>query len=314
MREPTSAEQLQEAAEAVLSMMKTIRQYLPVQGDVGSKSHPNVIDSWLERAGEAYASFERIRNPDKLPWPGPRGSFYVVVPSRAASAEWQELCYAVEPVVEHYGWQGISDESTISGPYCFRGGRPAPPIDAAILDRVETAASGLLAELTAAENAGRRILRFSDHSNDALAVTVTTGNPAVATAGGDARDNTPATKPDGTEKPNRYLIGWNEILDKLGLADEKKEYLRTLNERHGGPIIITQGAHPKVDESELVAWWNGLREIWKAAADTLKADEERHRDAKATIENVHGYGGDDQSVVPEIRGGVKRRSGGRNAK
>lgn len=124
------------------------------------------------------------------------------------------------------------------------------------------------------------------------------------------------TKPDGTEPPGqplapqsvkakRYLIGWNEILDKLGLDDARQEYLRTLNDKHAGPIIITQGAQPKAEEGELVTWWNGLVEIWKAKA-------EQERDRKATVEDIHGYGREDKSVVPNISGSVKRRPSGRN--
>jgi hypothetical protein len=296
------SDQLRAAAESVLSMVRTIRQHLPVQGDVGSRFHTKLMRLWLRHAREAYTSFERVRNPNKLPWPESRESFFAAVfPSRVAMTCWQELCHVMAPVVEHYGWEGISDDSEsmkkrarLIDPATLSWAdipveKPATPIDPETLDRVEIAACVLLAEFTA-------------RANDAPAATENT--------------EPPTPKPGATEppKPNRYLIGWNDILDKLGLADERTEYLRTLNVRYRGPIILTQGAQPKVDVSELVAWWNGLREIWKAEADTLKAEADKQRDAQATVADIHGYGHDDQSVVPEISGGVKRRPSGRNAK
>lgn len=136
-------DQLLQVAESALRFVSIVRQSLPVKGDVTRKSNLQTIDRWFSNAGDAYTTIERIRNPNKLPWPGPRGTFFTVGPADTGEL-YQEICDALEPIVETYGWQGISDESCIAHSSMRDGRRVIPEIDARLLDALEVPAAHLL--------------------------------------------------------------------------------------------------------------------------------------------------------------------------
>lgn len=139
---PVNARQLRAIAASVMELVSTIRDYLPVLDDTEAKSHPQVLDQWYSHAGGAYTRIERLRNPQQLPWPGPRGSFSTEGPEGAAEC-YMEICYNLEPIVEHYGWQGVSDGSQMPNSGVYRG-ETVPPIDDRLLRAVEKPARKLL--------------------------------------------------------------------------------------------------------------------------------------------------------------------------
>ena len=154
--EPIGADQLLAAANAALSMVTTIRRYLPIKGEPKQKWHTLVIDGWFEAAGRDYTTFERIRNPKKQTWPGPRGRFYVEAPTRDAPLAFETLCCAMERVVETYQWQGVSDETQQRFHSSSRdGSKPIPTIERVEIDAVENAANGLLEELDVSNQPSR---------------------------------------------------------------------------------------------------------------------------------------------------------------
>ena len=132
-------------AEDALGMVQVIRDYLPVLGDPAAKAHISVVDEAFSHAGGAYRRIERVRNPRELPWPGPRGSFWTEAPE-GCDLHYQVLCRSLEPLCEHYGWQGISDGSKIAHSNVRHGG-VIPPISDEILAAIEKPARRLL-ELT----------------------------------------------------------------------------------------------------------------------------------------------------------------------
>jgi len=143
---PVNPRQLRTVAESVMELVSTIRDYLPVLGDTEAKSsNHTTLDRWYSYAGDAYTRIERLRNPQQLTWPGPRGSFSTEGPKGVAEC-YMEICYRLEPIVEHYGWQSISDGSRVpfSG---VRQGDSIPPIDDSLLRAIEKPAKNLL-ELT----------------------------------------------------------------------------------------------------------------------------------------------------------------------
>lgn len=137
----TDRESMSKAADAAASMARTIRDWLPVDGELESKSTPDTIDDEFSEAGRSYTQFERVRNPRQMAWPDSHSSFFTKGPEGAAVA-YRQLCAAMKEIAEHYGWQGISDGSTL--PHSdVRGGRIIPPIPLQLLLRVEKAAAGL---------------------------------------------------------------------------------------------------------------------------------------------------------------------------
>lgn len=155
--EPTGPQQLQTAAKSALSMVKTIVQFLPVKGETATKSDINIIDRWFESAGEDYTTFERLRNPYRLSWPGP-GGFDVASPSRKSLPYFAELCKAMSRVCEAYQWQGISDGSEIPNSMQRFGTALIPHIDAGLLHAVAVAGQGLLEDLDPADIDGRQLV------------------------------------------------------------------------------------------------------------------------------------------------------------
>ena len=106
-------------------------------------------------------------------------------------------------------------------------------------------------------------------------------------------------------KPARYLFEWPDILDRIGQPDERKAHVIELNRKYQGPIIITQGSSkPKVEEGELLRWWNGLADLWKR--------ESRQSADVATEPEQYQHG--KETVVPGIGGHTTKRVKGRNSK
>jgi hypothetical protein len=143
--EPLNARHLRTSAESALELVRTIRDYLPVEGETQAKCNSLTADQWFSHAGDAYTRFERIRNPTEMPWPGPRGSFWGEAPE-GASEQYIELCYTMEPLCGYYAWQGISDGSRRTHSD-VRGGGSIPAVPERILAAIEKPATRLL-ELT----------------------------------------------------------------------------------------------------------------------------------------------------------------------
>ena len=104
------------------------------------------------------------------------------------------------------------------------------------------------------------------------------------------------------EKPKRFLFGWHQILDAIGLTDDKENRGRVsrLNKLHAGPIIQGgQGKPPIADDEKLMPWWNSL--------ETLHAESvQRVTDKEATISESYEHGREGE-VVPDIAGHVQKR-------
>jgi len=119
-------------------------------------------------------------------------------------------------------------------------------------------------------------------------------------------------QPSNTMTPKKYLQSWREILDALGMDNNTTEQrrVREANERYSGPIIMpAQGGQPKVVQLELIAWWNGLEDRYRADAAERDA---ALSDSAATVAQQYeqGRGEHSEIVVPDIEGHVKRRRGG----
>ncbi len=118
-----------------------------------------------------------------------------------------------------------------------------------------------------------------------------------------------ASKTSTPEKPKVYLNSWAEILNALGLKDERasRDRIRKANKNFAGPIILPgQGGQPKVVEAELRVWWEGLEDNYKAEADERAA---AFSNQSATVSNQFDQGreGHSETLVPEIGGHVKPR-------
>lgn len=157
--EPIDPQQLETAAKAALSMVKTIVESLPIKGEAGLKSDINVIDQWFQSAGEDYTTFERIRNPERLPWPGMGlGTYCVEAPSSKAVAHFHELCRAMARICESYQWQDISDGSEIPNSMQRFGTALIPEVDVAFVRSVAIAAQGLVEDLNPTDTDGRWLI------------------------------------------------------------------------------------------------------------------------------------------------------------
>ena len=103
-------------------------------------------------------------------------------------------------------------------------------------------------------------------------------------------------------EPAPILTSWREILIALGYKhnEEDKQKVARLNKTYGGPITIPgQGKQPLADKTALLDWWNGLT----AKAQT---EQDRQRDARATVSAQYDFGRNG-GAVPDISGGVKKR-------
>lgn len=111
--------------------------------------------------------------------------------------------------------------------------------------------------------------------------------------------------------PKVYLNSWSQITDALSTETDKVEIakVRAAHVNFQGPIVMpTQGGQPKVVKAELLAWWNGLEDLYRKEA----AERGSHLvDRSATVENQfdRGRGEHEETIVPEIAGRVKRRRG-----
>lgn len=129
--------------------------------------------------------------------------------------------------------------------------------------------------------------------------------PAAPEGEGTPVDEENDSPPFNVPRAVQYLIGWPEILDRIGQPDAAKDRIAQFNRDYSGPIITRQGAAPKVDAAELVVWWNGLKDRWReGAALTDEVSPEL-----ATYQH-----GRTETVVPEIGGHETKRVRGRNAK
>jgi hypothetical protein len=102
--------------------------------------------------------------------------------------------------------------------------------------------------------------------------------------------------------PVKYLYGWTEILDALGLAvhQANKTHISSMNETFDGPIKRgTKGQRPLVVKDKLWEWWHQLEQRY---------DENRQNESnrQATVEARHPYGRTGE-VVPNLGGHVKKR-------
>ena len=154
---PIGPQQLYAAAKAALSMARTILESLPIKSEARLKSDINVIDQWFQSAGEDYTTFERIRNPERLPWPGMGlGTYHVAAPSSKAVAHFHELCEAMARICESYQWQGISDGSRIPHSMQRYGTALIPEVNVAFVCSVAIAAQGLSEDLNPTDTDGRQ--------------------------------------------------------------------------------------------------------------------------------------------------------------
>ena len=127
------------------------------------------------------------------------------------------------------------------------------------------------------------------------------GNSPAATAETEHQGARPAS-PRPELAPVKLLANWREILIALGMkfSTEDKQKVLRLNKTYSGPIVIPgQGKQPLVDKAQLLEWYNGL-------AAKFNAEQERKRDAQATVSVGHEYGRDGE-VTPDLAGGVKKR-------
>lgn len=115
--------------------------------------------------------------------------------------------------------------------------------------------------------------------------------------------------PKGTTRANQYLFGWPDILDRIGQPDEAKKRIQQLNRDCNGPIITSRGAKVKVDEEELLTWWNGLRDWWRHQEASTDETTTRMSQELQTFNF-----GRTATLVPEISGHVTQRVQGRNMK
>ena len=230
-------------AEYSLRLTGAIRDYLPIKGDTELEQDWRALEDGYSFAVRIYEVIERRRNPELLPWPGPRGSGCITLTPDAhiggAGECYRKLGREVEPLVEHYGWQSVSDESgtPVAGAYA---GKTVPPIDGKILNAIENTAQRLL-ELTA--GAG--------------------GESSAAEQ--DALPKQPVTESEQLlEERNEWLYEqrqvkektWKAIATELDLARAKKGWekvaeggVRTAVCRYAAsknlPLRVGKGGHPK---------------------------------------------------------------------
>ncbi len=144
-------------------------------------------------------------------------------------------------------------------------------------------------------------------SQSAEVVPTDAGSISVAAKPADDVKQPPFALP-----PKFYLSGWREILDALGLDNDKtnQSRVRKAHKTVPGPIIMpTKGGQPTpVVKHDLLDWWNGLDDRYRELA--AKRDS-LHADRSATLENQFdlGRGEHTETVVTEIAGRVKRRRG-----
>ena len=113
----------------------------------------------------------------------------------------------------------------------------------------------------------------------------------------------PYLRCDGVEQgPPTYLANWREILVALGMKDnqEDRQTVGRLNKSYAGPIATPgQGRQPFAEKTGLLEWWAGLDA-------KVQAEQDRNRDATASVSSGHPFGRGGQ-VVPDISGGVQKR-------
>lgn len=142
-KQPIDSRHLRAMAQSALLLTQVIRDYLPVKegehdNDVLEDASTLRPTSPICTAAQAYQRFERLRNPNKLAWPGPVGS-YMMDARETALLHYKMLCEAMQPLVEHYEWQELSEHDVFLMPHLREGETLAiRPIDPKILSNVET--------------------------------------------------------------------------------------------------------------------------------------------------------------------------------
>ena len=126
-------------AENAIELVKIVRQWLPVRGDMESKTgSQRTAENWFYRAADHYAVCERIRNPHKLAFNQRGGSYYG--PS-ICSAAWFELETGLDEIAVAYSLQGVSDES---GCPHLPFEQDVPAVEPSTLKRLELAADSII--------------------------------------------------------------------------------------------------------------------------------------------------------------------------
>jgi hypothetical protein len=128
----------------------------------------------------------------------------------------------------------------------------------------------------------------------------------AAPGSSDAPATAPATPEKGElpkdQNPVKYLCGWTEILDTLGMAVHaaNKTRISNMNKTFDGPIKRgTKGRRPLVAKKKLLEWWHRLEQCY----DECRQEESNRQ---ATVEARHPYGRTGE-VVPNLGGHVKNR-------
>ena len=105
-----------------------------------------------------------------------------------------------------------------------------------------------------------------------------------------------------TPIPIKWLTGWGEILQAVGMKSNDREKVKSLNERLSGPIQKPQqGGQPIVDKAVLLEWWNKLAVLQQEKANVRDGE-------RLSAESTYHYGQAGE-VAPELNGAVKNRRG-----
>lgn len=210
-----SVEGLIAIAEHAGKLSKTIRDWLPVEGDSVTKTaNPRTAEDCFSQAAKHYEECELIRNPDYVPFTG-RG----IIMERGYSAGvysnavlyWSQLLVTLDELAVLYHWEGISDHSGAHG-WNWWGEDPIPSADPNTLDRLERIISGLKTVATE--------IKCSEAKGSALSV------PEVAASGDTTTPHQRRMPPDVANEnlkallengPERYLeMNQTELAKAVG--------------------------------------------------------------------------------------------------
>jgi hypothetical protein len=99
--------------------------------------------------------------------------------------------------------------------------------------------------------------------------------------------------------PKKLLTGWQSITATLEMPYNRRDEIKSLNDRFDGPIINNgRGTKPMTYREELLTWWDTLAQKQQELAD--------QRQGERFSTEGHAYGRT-ETVVPEIAGSIKKR-------